>query len=376
VPRKPAVQVFGPAYLDRVLVVDRPLAAAGEPPLDGSVDGRRSPGSGLSFRDPGGVTLAVEPPPGWPGPRGRVELSAGLGGASRSARGLAWHDDLGGMGAGYASALGGTLVSALGAGDDPVGRAIAIRLAEAGVEHRPIRVEGHESDWTLLLTSGPHGDKLPVGFRGCHSALSTLGDAAAHAGACDLRVVASLPNRLAAEALRAGGAAVRMFAPARRNVADRDDPVIGFADRIDILCCNRGEWKAMADREAVADRVSLLAVTDGPAGSVVRFREAAGGRLSGEINVPAFPRSRPPKDTNRAGEAYAATLVRALLDAGWVPGPTDAGLVAGAAGRAAAAAALVLDRPGFGFPTADEVDAALRAGRVGGPSVEGGGGGG
>ena len=35
-----------------------------------------------------------------------------------------------------------------------------------------------------------------------------------------------------------------------------------------------------------------------------------------------------------------------------------------AAGRASAAAALVLDRLDFGFPDSEQIDAALRAGRV------------
>ena len=83
------------------------------------------------------------------------------------------------------------------------------------------------------------------------------------------------------------------------------------------------------------------------------------------MKVPAFPRSHPPRDTNRAGEAYAATLLATLLDAGWRPGVAERTLVEVAATRASAAAALVLDRPDFGFPTPEEIDEALRAGRVG-----------
>ena len=78
--------------------------------------------------------------------------------------------------------------------------------------------------------------------------------------------------------------------------------------------------------------------------------------------MPAFPRQRPPRDTNRAGESYAATLLSTLLDHGWNAGSgvVDDGLIRTAARRASAAAALELDRVDFGFPTDAEIDAALR----------------
>ncbi|MCA1686254.1 MAG: PfkB family carbohydrate kinase [Planctomycetia bacterium] len=365
------VQVFGPAYLDRVVLVDGPLSAPGCHSLDQSVDGTLTFGPGLVFGDPTGVTLSVAPPPGWPGPTGLVNLSGPLGGCDRAVVGLAWHDDLGGMGAGFAAALRGDLVSALGPEDDPMSRAVATLLGQSGVRHRPIRVESRPADWTLLVTSGPFGDKLPVGFRGCHAAIESLEGAVREAGGCDLRVVASLPNRLAAQVLRDPSARVRVFAPSSRNMTDREVPVRRFAEWVDILCCNRREWECLEDREQVAWQVAILAVTDGPAGSVVRFTTPDGE--AGRIEVPAFPRSRPPADTNRAGEAYASTLVSTLLDAGWSNGVADPALVRLAAGRASAAAALVIDRHRFGFPTVSEVDAAMLAGRIAGP-VGGGGG--
>ena len=90
------------------------------------------------------------------------------------------------------------------------------------------------------------------------------------------------------------------------------------------------------------------------------------GRAWNVCSVPAFPRHRPPRDTNRAGEAYAATLLSTLLEHGWNAGSgvIDDGLIQSAALRSAAAAALVLDRVGFGFPTGAEIEAALRAGSV------------
>jgi len=353
--------VYGPAYLDRVLRVDRPLVDPGlGGPLDQSVDGSWRPGRGLTLIDPAGGIIEVDLPGDWPGPCGEVRLSRALIAGRRRVRSEGWHDDLGGMGAGYAAAFGGVLVCVLGPEDDPTSRAVSALLAARGIEHWPIRVPGRPADWTLLLTSGPHGDKLPIGFRGCHADLP--GFATGGEAPCDLLVVASLTNRLAASALEAP-AAVRFFAPAMRNMLDRSPPVARFAGGVDVLACNRREWQALDDRDALAG-VPILAVTDGPGGSTVAFRRPGGDRA--EIRVAAFPRTRPPVDTNRAGEAYASALVRALLDGGWSGGSADEALVRSAALRASAAAALVLDRAGFGFPTRGEVDEAVRVGVVSG----------
>jgi ribokinase len=358
--------VFGPAYLDRVLLVDRPLSGDGSgPPLDRSVEGRLETGDGLDLIDPSGSQIRVVPPADWPGPTGRLLLSRPLFEGTtprlRSARGLSWHDDLGGMGAGYAKAFGGRLVSALGSEDDSTSRAVGASLEREGIDHHPVRVEGQSADWTLLVTSGPFGDKMPIGFRGCHAAVATFiaggGDLD-----CDLLAVAGLANRQIGPLLEAEGPAVRFLAPAMRNMVDREVPLGSLAGPIDVLSCNRGEWEALADRDALADQVAILAITEGPRGSRVRFRSASGGRE--EVHIPAFPRDEPPRDTNRAGEAYAATLVATLLDEGWRPGPVSESLVRQAALRASAAAALVIGRSRFGLPDKAEIDRAIRAGRV------------
>ncbi len=362
--------VFGPAYLDRVLRVDQPLIDPTlGPPLDQGFEviGTFGTGSTLELVDPTGFTITIEPPADWPGPTGEIRLAQpireGLSGQKR-VQGRAWQDDLGGMGAGYAAAFGGSLWSALGPDSDAKSRAIAQQLARFGIAHHPIRVPDHPADWTLLITSGEFGDKLPIGFRGCHAALRPESLEPMAAEPCDLRVVASLPNRLAARALSAPGAAMRFFAPTWRTMLDRDRPLSSFAASIDVLSCNRREWEALDDREEVAWRVSILVVTDGPNGSSVRFTTPTGE--PGRFQVPAFPRARPPRDTNRAGEAYAATMINTLLDHGWsaASGVVDEGLIRLAVERAAAASALVLDRLDFGFPSGEEIDAALRAGQV------------
>jgi sugar/nucleoside kinase (ribokinase family) len=364
------ITVFGPAYLDRVLRVDQPLLdPALGPPLDQSVDGVWKFGANpsLELADPAGYAIEIELPGDWPGPTGSIRLArpirAGVTGR-RSVRALAWHDDLGGMGAGYAAALGGRLCSALGSESDPTSRAISLLLADLGIFHDPLRVFDHSADWTLLITSGAFGDKLPIGFRGCHAALEPDALDSKAALPCDLRVVASLPNPLAARVLGAPGARSRFFAPAMRNVLDRGCPLSSFAKSIDVLSCNRQEWETLDDREEVAWQVSILVVTDGPEGSSVRYTTPAGE--AGLLHVPVFPRQRHPRDTNRAGESYAATLLSTLLDNGWdsASGVVDDGLIQTAAQRAAVAAALELDRVDFGFPNDAEIDQTLRAGFV------------
>jgi sugar/nucleoside kinase (ribokinase family) len=364
------VDVFGPAYLDRVVRVDRALIdPAVGPPIDQSVDGswKFSPERTVNLVDPGGYVLEIDLPPDWPGPTGEVELARpirdGLRGRRR-VRGVAWDDDLGGMGAGFAAALGGVLYSVLGPETDPTSHAIARLLAEANIPHQPTRVGDHPGDWTLLVTSGSFGDKLPVGFRGCHAAAPSNSFDAQAGRPCDLRVVASLPNRISASILRVPGAGVRFFAPAMRNMLDRECPLASFAASIDVISCNRREWETLEDREDVAWQVSILVVTDGASGSTVRFTTQDGE--PGRLAVPAFPRDWPPRDTNRAGEAYAATLIATLLDHGWQPasGVVEHELVQLAAVRASAAAALVLDLVGFGFPSSALIDAVVHAGRV------------
>jgi ribokinase len=225
-------------------------------------------------------------------------------------------------------------------------------------------VPDHPADWTLLITSGGFGDKLPIGFRGCHLAVDPA-SFVAHAGtSCELRVVASLPNEIAARLLGAPGAGMRLFAPAMRNVQDQEFPISQFAGSIDLLCCNRIEWQTLEDRGEVRRKLPILVVTDGARGSMIRYTKPDGEPEL--LRLQAFPRKTPPRDTNRAGEAYGATFVASLLDQGWNAAVrvVEGSLIEFAARRASAAAALELDLIDFGFPRDEEIERALEVGWV------------
>ena len=362
--------VLGPAYLDRVIRVDRPLLDLGV--IDRSVDGRwlgADPSSAGLIRlvDPENSQVEIHPPEGWPGPRGTLAISRRfvdqgvMGSFRREVQGVGWSEDLGGMGAGFAAGLGSTLISALGPPDDPTSGVIETLLDRAGIRQEPVRIADQNADWTLLISSGPHGDKLAIGFRGCHAAWTDF-DPWRNRG-CGVRVVAALPNRIAAEALGEPGASqIRAFFPAARNMLNRADPLAGFAHRFDFLSCNRGEWNDLEDQAEALARVPIVAITDGPRGALVRFVDEAGKQ--DQIEIPVFPRTTPIVDTNRAGEAFAATFLATLVEAGWMPGPVPRALVERAAWRGSAASALVLGRSDFGLPTLDEVDQAVGRGWV------------
>ena len=200
----------------------------GRPPLDQSVDGRLDvrPGPAIPRPERGDARRRASPTTGR-GRRASVDarrgrLGAGDADGPRRSPGTttsaAW-------GPGYAAALGGELVSvARRRRTTRSSRASSALLDAAGVDHRPIRVAGRPADWTLLVTSGPFGDKLPVGFRGCHAARRVARSAAGRRRVrpAGRGVVAEPAGR--GRRLRAPGRGVRVFAPAMRNMTDREVP--------------------------------------------------------------------------------------------------------------------------------------------------------
>ena len=198
------------------------------------------------------------------------------------------------------------MVSALGPEDDSMSRVVVGLLNRHCISSTAIRTQV-PTDWTLLVSSGPHGDKLAVGFRGCQDALQPEDLAPLATIPSDVLVVCGLANRLAADVLRVPGHRLRVLAPAMRNVLDRSYPLRQLIAPVDVMCCNQAEWDALEDSQEVAARLSILAVTRGPAGVLVRFTDPQGSAKS--LALPAFPRDHPPRDTNHAGEAFAAVFI-------------------------------------------------------------------
>ncbi len=361
--------VFGPAYADLVLRVEAPLLPSGV--VDGSYEGRPMGVSDRwSIRDESNATIEILAPD-WHSDSGanpsRIQVSGRftphVGGFRREIRGHLVGRFLGGMGAGYARALGGRLVSALGRShDEPdaIASFLVQALAVEGIAHSPLYVEGQNTDWTLLVSSGNHGDKLAIGFRGCHSGVSRV-DLRDGIGEIDLLVVAGFSNQVISQVL-ALPARVRMLAPAMRNMRERESPLASLSGRFDFLSCNRSEWDSLDGRGRILQATPIVAMTEGADGCTIDYLSETGLRAT--CQRPAFLRDSPPGDTNRAGEAFASTLITTLLDAGWHPGPVSEGLIRLAVDRASAAAALVLDRLDFGFPSPREIDRALSEGKV------------
>lgn len=360
------VLVYGPAYLDFVIRVDRPIASV---PIDLGSDGVLETDSQdcLAIVCPNGASLKVAGLRARGIPTGLLKtlhnvLPAGF---SNMVKAVETVEDLGGMGAGFAAALGGRLVSALPAGSDTISAHIRQQLEHFGIDHSPAIGSGQpQADSTFIISSGPFGDKLPIGLRGCHAGL-TFERTVRNLDA-EVVVVASLNNALMHALLDRHADAFRILAPSARNCRDRVDTVGRLVGKADLLAVNAAEWATMleADRQAFEASDAILSVTRGPDGARISWRDQGGERRTHD--EPVFPRSRPPVDTNRAGEAFASNFVMALQEHGGLAAglPVNEERVRLAARRAAAAAALVIDMPRFGFPSMFDIQQAIGRGSI------------
>ena len=256
------------------------------------------------------------------------------------------------MGAGYALALGGRLVLPVGE-RDAEGREMRRLLDAHGIAHRAVPVAGQTTDTTVLMWSSA-GDKLPIGRRTASRAV-TPHALLALCEPADLTLVTSLPSATVARLVRELSGWV-MFTPSLRNV--REGGLDEVAGRVAAMSMNRIEWQG-AERQ-VGDRCPLVAVTRGADGAAVRFRDR-GGRLRW-TEVPAAP-VPVMVDANRAGEAFTAGFLAALVERQW-PEAMQAGAyspeaVREAAWQGALAAALELGMRELAFPSREEI-AALR----------------
>lgn len=358
--------VFGPAYLDIVIRVAEPIA---DRSIDLGCDGHLVPDriDRLEIVCPNGASVKIPGLRGTACPTGRLMAANDIvpSGLRRTIAVVETLEDLGGMGAGYAAALGARLFSALACPGDPLSARVRKALEHQGIEHIPVRFdEIARADTTIILTSGASGDKMPIGLRGCHASLAAE-DVLGHDSA-PIVVVASLPNAVMDVVLREHHRSLRILAPSARNCRERDDALGRLAAVTDLLALNAGEWAELteADRRAFEESAAILSVTRGPEGAEILWRNERGERES--HFEPAFPRHRPPVDTNRAGEAFASHLILKLVEEGWshVRQSVDAQTIRIAARHASAAAGLVIGMPRFGFPTCEEVERTVSLGEI------------
>jgi sugar/nucleoside kinase (ribokinase family) len=358
------VQVIGSAYIDEVVEVRGALCGEGiRTDYSRTESGRTewlSPGVFLVIESPNGDRIEITDPGRRIGRRilisePRIVGDTSLPHVSSTVELISAGRQLGGMGPGYALALGGRLVAPVGAhdgGPDATGSKLLNLLEAAGVECACVPVPGSATDTTVLIQSD-HGDKLPVGRREAGRRVAA-DDLLAHCSPADIHIVtSSLPNAVAAE-LAARLEGWKLFAPSLRSV--RDGGLPESAREFDAVAMNGTEWEALAEREQVLSDCPLVLVTRGPEGATVACRAAGGG--TEWVSVPA---ATPPvvRDVNRAGEAFGAGFVGAMVSLvgtdGLNAGSFGPELVREAAWQGAIAAALELGITETAFPTRAEV---------------------
>jgi len=257
---------------------------------------------------------------------------------------------IGGMGAGYALALRGTLRMPVGGSQDEpdaIGQDIIRLLGYHGISTVPCLLTGRASDTSLVILS-TQGDKLAIGVRDTMVHWRVTREDRALVEKADALVFCGAPNALMAEVLAWQPSIPVMCAPAMRNVCDATVPLVELAPHIHYLTLNALEWAHLEGQDAMLRQVPVISVTDGAHGSRVLFGDS-------EVHIPAVPRDRP-ANTNRAGETYGSTFFKVLMAeypnfyrAGYVTAPIveKAGRIAGLQ------AARQLDLRGFAFPEDD-----------------------
>jgi sugar/nucleoside kinase (ribokinase family) len=208
-------------------------------------------------------------------------------------------EQLGGMAAGFALALGGRLVTPFG--DDSQAPRLREILGKARLPYTECVASAAATDTTDLILSDT-AEKLAIGTR----------DASLRIGACKLLaeaesanviIVAGLPNNTAAHVLKAAGGWT-VFAPSLRNARGPD--FVEAAREANMLTLNEREWQAAGSPDELRTTCDCIVVTRGPRGARALLAKHA-------VEVPAL-RPRQIQDPNRAGEAFAAGFVAALLE--------------------------------------------------------------
>ncbi len=350
--------IFGPAYLDTVVKINGKIIAELSAPLDQSLpvisimpDDSRRVRIVSDIGDDVIIPLA--------------DYSACVSGEYRLREGIlsrrcgdncppvkitltadACFQQLGGMGAGYAKSLGGTLRMPLG--DDSLGENLREMLANCGIVSSPAILPGHTSDSTLLIQSHT-GDKLAAGYRDALLHWQPDEDDFKLAKMAENIIFCGGLNSFTGKILSADINVPVMCAPSMRNIDDTAFPLADFAAKIDYLTMNALEWSHLKRQDEIINNIPLITITDGARGCDIYL-------YGKEYFYPALPHPGP-VDTNRAGETYAATIWKAVL--AFCPAfPREKipeSLLARIANIAAKQAHRQLDITNFAFPDDDRI---------------------
>lgn len=349
------ILIFGPAYLDVIIEVDGPLVP-GDPTLfldqslpatqfvpadDGVLRLCGSNGDRLIFplppegQEAGGTCYLQEPVLARLLDPETLITVAGEYSVTR------FTTQLGGMGAGYAKALNGTLRMPLG--KDAVGRRVLAELAQYEIKAVPSYLPDCSSDSSLVILS-VRGEKLAVGVREAMVRWQVTADDRTLVADASALVFCGAPNKFIAEVLSQRSGIPVMCAPALRNVCDQSMPLANLAVGIHYLTMNALEWENLAVRDQVRAQVPVITITEGPRGSKVLLHGE-------EVTIPPAPYEGT-ADTNRAGETYGATFFTTLLNEH--PDFIQRGITRETAlqigGKAARQATKQLAIKGFAFP--------------------------
>jgi len=208
---------------------------------------------------------------------------------------------LGGMGAGYALALHGLLRHPLGT--DTRGEFVRDALQRNGVTALA-EISPGTSDLSLVILGAE--DKLTMGLRPRMTAWRATAEDIAHVSAASALCICGAPNALTAILLPHARNIPTMLAPSRRNIDDQVTPLADFAGAFSYLSLNRLEWEELPERQRWQRNTQVITITDGPHGCRVLLP------TGDEFSLPALPHNGP-ADTNRCGETFAAAFFRTLL---------------------------------------------------------------
>ncbi len=365
--------VYGPAYLDIVVRVDKPLIADQCHVIDHGGNGIFTPSvfsrekHNIAITDTHGHKLIINEAKNADICGEFQIIDSVLNFSSQNVNATEVIEDLGGMGAGFAKILNAMLISCLPSENCPVRGKVIQLLLENQIQLQPVYLEKTKTDWTLLISSGAFGDKMPIGLRGCHE-IVRLDQLHLNNAAADISVVASLPNQIMLGLLKNSSSSIRMLVPSLRNCIPEKSPVsIGqMAQFAEVFAVNRTEWLALGEAAQTAwlGSAAIISISDGPGGADISWRGLDGRREY--HHEAAFPRDVKPIDTNRAGEAFAGNFLRALVEMGWKGKASNISeaMIKSASKIASAAAGLTIQIPRFGFPSINEIKMTIQRGII------------